>query len=233
MIISHKYKFIFIKTKKTAGSSIEAYLSQYCGDNDIVTPIYPVVEPHFPRNYRGFWNPLPEIFEKKRKGIRGTLNNVLKRKKFHNHIPARIVKARISNKIWKTYFKFCVERNPYDKTISHYYMMLNKFGDSISFDDFLTMMDEDKINYPINYPIYTDLPGNLLVDRVLKYESLTNELSEIFNHLEIPFEDSLNIHAKSEYRKDRRPYQEVYTPTQKKIVQERYAKEFAIHGYHL
>ena len=39
MIISHKYKFIFIKTRKTAGTSMEIYLSQYCDDNDIVTPI--------------------------------------------------------------------------------------------------------------------------------------------------------------------------------------------------
>ncbi len=39
MIISHKYKFIFLKTKKTAGTSIEISLSRYCGDKDIITPI--------------------------------------------------------------------------------------------------------------------------------------------------------------------------------------------------
>lgn len=38
MIISHKHNFIFIKTAKTAGSSIEAYLSPFCGESDIVTP---------------------------------------------------------------------------------------------------------------------------------------------------------------------------------------------------
>lgn len=30
MLISHDYKFIFIKTKKTAGSSLETYLKPYC-----------------------------------------------------------------------------------------------------------------------------------------------------------------------------------------------------------
>lgn len=36
MIISHRHKFIFIKTKKTAGSSIEHYLYNYLGDTDIL-----------------------------------------------------------------------------------------------------------------------------------------------------------------------------------------------------
>jgi hypothetical protein len=43
MIISHKYKFIFIKTFKTASTSVEAYFSQYAGSNDILTPITPLV----------------------------------------------------------------------------------------------------------------------------------------------------------------------------------------------
>jgi hypothetical protein len=35
MIISHKFKFIFIKTQKTAGSSIEKFLLNYLGPDDI------------------------------------------------------------------------------------------------------------------------------------------------------------------------------------------------------
>jgi hypothetical protein len=37
MIISHERKFIFLKTKKTAGTAIEAALSELCGPLDVIT----------------------------------------------------------------------------------------------------------------------------------------------------------------------------------------------------
>ena len=39
MIISHSRKFIFVKTYKTAGSSLEIALSKYCAKGDILTPL--------------------------------------------------------------------------------------------------------------------------------------------------------------------------------------------------
>src|SRR5205823_5081789 len=38
VIVSHTHKYIFIKSLKTAGTSIEAALSQHCSENDMVTP---------------------------------------------------------------------------------------------------------------------------------------------------------------------------------------------------
>ena len=39
MLLSHKYKIIFIKTKKTSGTAFETVFSKYLGENDIITPI--------------------------------------------------------------------------------------------------------------------------------------------------------------------------------------------------
>jgi hypothetical protein len=35
MIISYKYKFIFIKNRKVAGTAIELFLKNYLGSKDI------------------------------------------------------------------------------------------------------------------------------------------------------------------------------------------------------
>ena len=51
MIISHKHKFVFVKTHKTAGTRIEAFLAEIAGDDAVVTPVDPPVEGHVARNY--------------------------------------------------------------------------------------------------------------------------------------------------------------------------------------
>jgi hypothetical protein len=225
MIISHRYRFIFIKTYKTAGTSLEVYLSQHCGPDDVLTPIFPHVEPHQPRNYQSRWNPLRDLLSG-RTSLRPLFNAWRKRERFYNHIPATQARLRIPRRIWDSYFKFSVERNPWDKTLSHYHMLNHRSGGSLTLDSYLQGGD-----YSLNYPQYLDERGNLLVDRVLKYETLTEELSEVFGRLGVPFNGDLGVHAKSEYRTDRRNYREVFTPEQRSIVERLFAKEIALHGY--
>ena len=226
MIISHKYKFIFIKTAKTAGTSIEIFLSQHCGENDIVTPIFPHIEPHVARNYSGIWNPSKEIIYKRGRGVWSTIEQLLKRNKFHNHIPAWLVKCRIPDKMWKNYFKFCVERNPWDKTLSHYHMLNDRAGGNMSFEEYI-----ERGNFCLNYSKYTDSKNNILVDKIIKYESLAEELHQVFNNLGIPFDGTLGVRAKSEHRKDRTPYQDVLTSKQRTLIIKAFAKEIELHGF--
>jgi hypothetical protein len=199
VIISHKYRFIFIKTYKTAGTSIEVFLSGPCDAGDVFTPITPPVAPHVPRNHEGF----------------------------QAHMPAREVQAKVPEEVWKGYFKFCVERNPWDKTLSHYHMMNHRAGGGLSFDAYLANGD-----LPVSYPLYTHPAGSeILVDQVLRYETLTEGLAEVFGSLGVPFDGSLNIRAKAEYRSDRRPYREVYTEAQRRCVEQAFEWEIRTHGY--
>ena len=227
MILSHKYKFIFIKTAKTAGTSIEVFLSKNCGPRDIATPIAPPVEGHQPRNYEGFINPIPEILEQPGKLFSALRHTMTSCTKFYNHMPAREVKNRVSADIWNGYFKFCVERNPWDKVLSHYHMHAARADGALSLDEYLI-----RGRFPINYFRYTDRSGkNVIVDRIVRYENLLAELREVFSQLKIPFDGTLGVAAKSEYRVDRRSYQEVFNDEQQRIVEKAFAKEIDLHGY--
>ncbi len=230
MIISHKYKFIFIKTRKTAGSSIQIYLSEHCGQDDIVSTIDRPERPYHPRNFRGLYNPIPELMEKKSPAkVARALGRFFTLKKFQSHIKARDVRERIPKDIWEGYYKFTVERNPWDKVLSHYHFVrqrYSKYDQNISFEEYL-----DVAELPYNYPKYTDLNNNIMVDRVLRYENLNDELADVFAQLGVPFEGSLGPQEKSHYRKDRRPYQEVYTPGQRDAVAKLFDQEISMHGY--
>lgn len=227
MIISHRHRFIFVKTVKTAGTSIEIFLSQHCGAKDVVTPIDPPVAGHEPRNYTGFVNPLPGIIKRPTRVFRAAAH-MFSQRKFYNHMPAILVQKRVAARIWKSYFKFCVERNPWDKTLSHYYMQKARHGEPLSLDEYL-----ERGNLPINYPRYTDAMGKrIIVDRVLRYENLNAELAQVFAELGIPFGDGLGIHAKADYRKDRTPYQAVFNEQQRSIIEKAFAREIELRGYH-
>jgi len=200
MIISHKYKFIFVKTMKTAGTSIEVFLSQHCDALDIFTPIAPPVPPHIPRNYGSFYN----------------------------HMPAHAIREQINPYIWNSYFKFCVERNPWDKVISDFHFWKGWKHHDLTFEQYIT----NRI-FPINFPLYTELGNDqkIIVDAVLNYEQLSDGLSRVFVNLGIPFHGSLGVNAKSQLRADRRHYREVFTTHQATIISDAFCQEIALHGY--
>jgi len=175
VLVSHKYRFIFIKTVKTAGTSIEVDLSKMMGSGDIVTKIFPSEEGHVPRNY--------------------ILNGI----ELYNHMPATEVRKLIGESIFNSYLKFCVEREPVDKCISHYSMRKNSSFHNKNMADLTWNQYVENGSFPVDCRKYTDTSGNLVVDRILHYENLNMELRELMGELGVPF-DGLKALAKSQFR---------------------------------
>lgn len=203
MIISHKYKFIFIKTRKTAGTSIEVTLSQVCGPNDVVSEINPPEDGHEPRN---FW------IDEARKV------------QFYNHMPAREVRKLIGDEIWNSYFKFCVERHPYLKAISLFRMhRANAMGSkkNYTFDNWLSPK-----TVPVDFPLYTDADGEVMVDRIIRFKELKQGFAEVCEQLGLPVRE-IQARAKADYEKV--PVE--LTDKHKAFLQQAYAREFAYFGF--
>lgn len=228
MIISHRHRFIFIKTRKTAGTSIEALLARHCGPDDVLTPLRPAVPGHDRRNDLGRWWPWRETIEALAHGdwpgLTATASQWRDRKRFHKHMPARLIQARLPPRVWSGYFKFCVDRHPVDKTLSHFHMLKSR-GEATDFDVYLE-------HGPLcrNAPLYTDRAGRVIVDRVLPYERLDDALGEVMAELSLPYAGHLDVRAKAECRP---AGSEAVTDSQYARIRQAFAKEAALCGYQL
>ena len=226
MIVSHTYKFIFFKTRKTAGTSIEIALSRFCGEQDTITPITP--EDEELRQELGIRGPQNCDIPFGKYTLRNWGRYVMrqKRARFYNHMPARRARSLVGSGIWDTYYKFCFERNAWDKAISLYYWRTRDKKPRPSLLEFLHSTDSKPLS---NFAIYT-INGKLAADYVGAYENLDAELNKIRRVLSLP--DKIQLpQAKSSFRDDRRDYTAIMGEEEESIVAKACEREIALFGY--
>jgi hypothetical protein len=227
MIISHKYRFIFLKTGKTAGTSIEIALSKFCGPDDIITPI--THEDERERAALGYRGPQNYFVPMSEYSIRdwGRLLRTGKKARFYNHISGREVRDRIGARIWNEYYKFCFVRNPWDRLISLYYWHYRE-EPRPSMAEFVDSRVPDILRTR-GIEIYT-IDERVAVDRVCRYERLGPELEEVAGRLGLP--EALALpRAKGSARKDRRSYRDVLSREDGEKIARMFSKEIELFGY--
>lgn len=226
MLVCHRYRFIFIKTRKTAGTSIEIALSKFCDRDDIITPIFEKDEQT--RQELGYTSAQNYQIPYKNYAIKDWLRLAISQNKafYSNHMPARHISTRIDAKIWKNYFKFCFERNPWDKAISWYYWLTRDLNPKPSFGEFIKSLDDYKLS---NFDVYSR-HNKIIVDRVGRFENLADELEDIAQHLGLPH--SLKLpQAKGGYRQKNKSYQELITPSDRELISKICSREIAYFNY--
>ncbi|MES0488832.1 MAG: sulfotransferase family 2 domain-containing protein [Leptospirales bacterium] len=247
MLISHRKKFIYTKTVKTAGTSVESYFEKYCMPE-------------------GQWKPSHSraVYETEsgvigKRGPDQTAKWIKKFKakpKWKSHMPAVKIKNLVDEKLWNSYFKFCVIRNPYDKMVSMFYMKLQeekeysqykkfkiglkkKFNIGDPFD--LSTGDDDTERFKdwvkkggkiIDRNMYI-IQDDVCVDFFIRYEELESGIKEVCKKIAVPFEPDRIPRFKSGRRKTNTELADFYDEQAKDIITKKYQFEIDTFGYAL
>ena len=244
MIISHKYKFIFVKTRKVGGTSLEIALSKHLDKDDIVTPVSEEnirIEKGFMTgtDYKKalldispydiyFWNKALARRLYRHCKFNAPFGLPAKPRKYYPHMSAKDIKKAIGDDIWNSYYKFTIERNPWDMVVSYYYFWM-KHNSDVSFEEFIK---QGLAKNATNRPFYTD-GEDILVDDIIKYEELDTALSKISETINYPENIAgimKDIRAKGNVRKVR-DYKELYNEEMKEVVAKEFEQEIKALGY--
>jgi len=199
MIVSHRHRFVFLKTRKTASTSVEVFLRRFCGPDDIVTPVTPIDElvavaaGHPPRNFTddaGREAAYVADVAAGRLGKAALFHSTPFR--FRHHMTMAELRAELGEAI-DGYFVFTCERHPYDKAISRagYQLGSGRYlmrGEARPADReaalaFLEAMVADgSIAEIANWPIYAQC-DRIVADAVVLYEDLAAGLGAVLRRL--------------------------------------------------
>ena len=260
MLVSHRKNFIFFKTVKTAGTSVESYFERWC----------------LPE---GEWQQLHGREEHiSVAGIVGKRATRPSDAKWYNHMSSSNIRKQLDQDIWNRYFKFTIVRNPFDKLVSGFFMFngplhnagylqrINRYAlkllgreQSIIFHS-----REEEIRCFRSWLQYfsklvlknlslieaADVPHYLkpielsLVDRdkylidskecvdfFIQFENLSQGIKHVCDKLSIPFEAQRIPEFKKGVRHHRIPMREYYDKKSQELVQELYAWEISRFGY--
>lgn len=203
MFISHKYKFIFIKTRKTAGSSIEKIFLDNIKEDFLfggmppekLTPI------------------LPEGQEKQIK----------------EHSGYQVIKSFYPAE-WDSYYKFTIERNPWDKTVSNFHFVQNwkPTKTKNGFEDFV-MNPKNKF-FLNDWKLYTE-KNKPVVDKIIRYENLEEDFAEVCSIIGFPYQGQLaTTRLKGSYR-NKKNYKNYYNEKTKDKVENLYHNTIKYFNY--
>jgi hypothetical protein len=222
ILLSHRYRFIYLKTAKTAGTSVEAYFEPLC---------VPDPETH-----------VVEHLTEMRVSDAGVIGERSPRAcdsgvPFFNHMHAADVRDRVGEEIWSRYMKFANVRNPFDKVVSAFWMD-HQYDPVLAAEpvDFAVVkarfrdwVEETDGRGSFDRPIYT-IDGAIVVDRLLRYETLARDVEAVRQALGAP-ELAPMPRYKAGVRRSPAPFADYYDARSRDLVAEVFAWELENLGY--
>jgi hypothetical protein len=214
MIVSHKYRFIFLRTEKTASSSLMTALQNVLDENDLQSNMRrPSWAKYSPIHHGALKRNFPQFF-----GL-------------HTHATAWQARNVLGRKIFDSYYKFAVERNPWDRQVSlyaHRQWKKGKPADNFDRDMRSVLYRNTEYVRPNNWSIYA-IGREIVADRVLRYERLADEIGDLVATLGIP--NPIALPRLRQYTQERPHYSTYYSDKTRNLVANWYAREIDALGY--
>ena len=189
MLISHSHRFIFIKTVKTAGTSVEAFLEPYCCPpghqvqhwTPTLISDYGVVGRRWPQNDCDDFG-------------------------YYNHMSAAEIRERFAD--FDGYTRITTVRDPYDRAVSafHYAHETWRPEGGIPLEQAIALVASgqgDQLQQLFVYFLEQGLADDqamltiddeLVVDHWIRYESLVPDLERLVTALALPLQGSVQDH---------------------------------------
>ena len=220
MLISHRRRFIYMKTVKTAGTSVEIFFEPECAD---------------PSSYVGPQHETAEIVSPF--GIIGARGRFGPGATWYNHMPAARVLELVGRDVWDNYSKFCVIRNPFDKMVSWWWHQLpppermkaatSDFAVARSmFGDYLKTGEK----FPVDRNVYCINDIDRL-DFYIRYERLREGVVEVARRVGMDCDMTRLGRYKTNTRKRSEPFWDYYDETSIRIICDRFAFELEAFRY--
>ena len=243
MLISHLKKFIFLKSRKTAGTSVEIYFERFC----IPETDYRISDerPRESVTSHGIVAP---------RGVKISLSDhekLLNSNSWTEHMWAFDIRKKIGQHLWDEYHKFSIVRNPFDKVISSFWFAkhistkfdtLSQQEETIRF--FVKHKDYDIVEQfrlyvrkrlPLS-PAFNDInvysiDGRFVADSFLRYENLHEGIMCICSTLDIPYEPERLLRFKSDIRDNTVLPRDLYDEKTRSVVANLFALELKSFEY--
>ena len=241
MIYLADRKLLFVKPKKTAGTSVEVALSCNASDLDIVTPLLEEDElirknqgGHFPTNWawlKTFEHDHRRRFDQFDKdGIvprryfglkRGRLYRRLGAKYF-NHITPATIRKRAGDGFVDTSYLVTMCRHPYEQVVSMAFHLRSGTDKPLEF-----FLEKTVSRPPMNDAYLFDRKRP---DFVIRYEHLREDLALLEKKFDLALVEKLPF-TKNTARLDRRSAADMLTDAQKAHIRHTYKSTFDAFGY--
>ena len=218
MLISHKYRVIFVHIQRTGGTSVSNIFID--NDPDLVMKL-----------------PAENVSKRLIHCFISDLKPVLSADEFENYTKFSIVRNPYERLYsWYLMFKHNsihgFESEKTDEVVEKAVLMYDSIREKLdpyiaSFDDFLTVPNEGFFQrFYYNQLDYLEINQQFAMDKVLRFEHLSDDFNA--------FAKELNLNASLAHINksvSEKSYRDVYSEKAKKLVAERFAKDLDFFGY--